>query len=274
MYFDSHTHINNEGYSDAARATLIRDIEASSVDYTVDVGFDLPSSRMAATHALFYPWCYAAVGVHPHNASELTQEVLDAMERLTAEEDVVAIGEIGLDYFRNLSPKNVQINAFQKQIALALKLKMPIVIHDRDSDGDVMRILEESGAFSEERKRQFPRNPETGKADARVLLHCFSGTAEDALDAIEHGCTISFSGTVTYKKNDKTQNAAMKTPFAHMLVETDAPYLAPEPYRGKKNTSPLIAYTVQKIAALRGVSEKELAEWTKQNALRFFGIHT
>jgi len=149
---------------------------------------------------------------------------------------------------------------------------MPIVIHDRDSGGEVMRILEACGAFSEERKRAFARNAVTGKADARVLLHCFSGTDEEALAAIEQGCTISIAGTVTYKKNDRTKDVARSIPLAHMLVETDAPYLTPEPFRGKRNSSPLIKYTVRCIAGLRGLSVEEVAQATAENARRFFGI--
>jgi TatD DNase family protein len=272
MYFDSHTHINNEKYTPAQRLDLIRSIEQSDVDFVVDIGFDKESSKMATKHAMEYDWCFAAVGVHPHNAEEYTSDDINVFRRLASEPDVVAIGEIGLDFFRDLSPRGVQRKVFREMIRLALDIEMPISIHDRDSDGEVLRILEEEGAFSRERKCAFPANPETGRSDARVLLHCFSGDVEDAFQAIENGCTISIAGPVTYKNNKKTVGVATSIPMAHMLVETDAPYLAPEPFRGKQNSSPLIQYTVGRIAALRDSSPAEVAAVTKSNAMRFFGI--
>jgi TatD DNase family protein len=272
MYFDSHTHINNERYTPKQRLELVRSIEKSDVDYVVDIGFDKESSKMAAKHAMEHVWCFAAVGVHPHYADEAPSDAAEVFRRLADEPDVVAIGEIGLDFFRDISPRNIQRKVFREMIRLALELQMPISIHDRDSKGEVLRILEEEGAFSKERKSLFPVNPETGKEDARVLLHCFSGDAEDALRSIDLGCTISIAGPVTYKNNKKTAEVAASIPIAHMLAETDAPYLTPEPFRGKPNSSPLIQYTVERIAELREMSPEEVAAITKANAMRFFGI--
>lgn len=296
ILFDSHTHINAEGYTEEERTALKDRIEASAVAYVVDVGFDLPSSRIAARNALERAWCFAAVGVHPHDAQTLTDEGLAELRGLvgasgkadgtdgtddiggaagtgrTGASGVVAIGEIGLDYYRDLSPRDVQQEAFRRQIRLALEVCAPITIHDRDSAGDTIRILKEEGAFSEARRAAFPANPMTGVPDARVLLHCFSGSAEQALDYIKLGCTISIAGPVTYKNNKKTVLAAEEIPLAHMLIETDAPYLTPEPLRGTPNESPNVEYVCRKIADLRGVPYEEIADATRENALRFFGI--
>jgi TatD DNase family protein len=272
MIFDSHAHINYDGYSDEEREELIRDIEASEVSYVLDVGFDLPSSRVAAANAERLPWCFAAVGLHPHDAADATDETVAQIRALLGRSGVVAVGEIGLDYYRNLSPRDVQQALFRKLLRIARELELPLTIHDRDSEGDTLRILKEEGLFDAQRKAAFAPNPETGIPDARVLLHCFSGTADEALAAIELGATISIAGPVTYKKNDKTREVAARIPLAHMLIETDAPYLSPEPFRGKPNSSPFIVFTARKIAEVRGVSEQELEDATCRNALRFFGI--
>jgi TatD DNase family protein len=272
MIFDSHAHINYDGYSDAEREELIHAIEESEVDYVLDVGFDLPSSRVAAAHAKRLPWCFAAVGLHPHDAAGATDETVAGIRELLSGSGVVAVGEIGLDYYRDLSPRDAQRDMFRKQLRIAVEYGLPVTIHDRDSEGDTLRILKEEGLFDAARKAAFAPNPETGIADARVLLHCFSGTADEALAAIELGATISIAGPVTYKKNDKTREVCARVPLSHMLIETDAPYLSPEPFRGKPNSSPFIVFTARKIAEVRGISERELEGATCQNALRFFGI--
>ncbi|MDR0852625.1 MAG: TatD family hydrolase [Clostridiales Family XIII bacterium] len=272
MFFDSHAHINHEEYSPEARAQLARSIELSDVGFVVDVGFDLNSSAQAVADAAQYDWCYAAVGVHPHDAAEMNDEILTRIEALAAAPKVVAIGEIGLDFFRNISPEDDQRYWFRKQIRLGLKLGLPILIHDRDSAGETIRILTEEGALSDMRRSVFPPNPVTGIPDARILLHCYSGTADEALLLIEQGATISLAGPVTYKKNTKTAEVAARVPLSHLLIETDAPYLSPEPFRGKPNSSPFVVHTAQKIADFRGVARSEIEETTCANACRFFGI--
>jgi TatD DNase family protein len=247
-------------------------IEASAVAYVLDVGFDMQSSRVAVADAAARPWCFAAVGVHPHDAEGLTDADLDELRRLAASPGVKAIGEIGLDYYRDLSPRDAQKDAFRRQIRLALELGMPISIHDRDSGGETLEILEDEGAFSDARKGLFPANPETGIADARVLLHCFSGSAEQAAALVDLGATISIAGPVTYKNNKKTVRVAETVPLAHLLIETDAPYLTPEPLRGTPNHSANVEYTARKIAEIRGISYEEVARATCGNAKRFLNI--
>jgi TatD DNase family protein len=272
MYFDSHTHLDTCVSDDYSKDEVISDIEDSDVDFVVDIGFDLPSSEIVAANAALYPWCYAAVGVHPHEVEVMDESTLDALRVLLAQPKVVAVGEIGLDYYRDLSPRDLQQFWFRRQIQLALELDMPITVHDRDSEGDTLRILEEEGAFSGERRARFAPNPVDGIPDARVLLHCFSGDADAALALIDKGATISIAGPVTYKKNDMTKEVARRVPLEHLLVETDAPYLAPVPMRGKPNKTPFVKFTSDYIAELRNVEFDAIAEATSTNAKRFFGI--
>jgi TatD DNase family protein len=272
MFFDSHTHLNNEGYSDAGRAELIAAIEASDVSYVVDVGFDLESSAMAAAHAAKYPWCYAAAGFHPHDARAVDEEALLLIRGLAGKKKVVAVGEIGLDYYRNLSSKEDQQYWFRRQIRLALELKMPIIIHDRDANADVLRILKEEGVFDADRTGLFPEHPADGRPDARLLLHCFSGSRDLAEQYVKLGATISIAGPVTYKNARRLVEVVESISAGRLLIETDAPYLTPEPFRGKPNASPLIAYTAAKVAGIKGLTTEEMAKITCDNAKHFFGI--
>ena len=270
MLFDSHTHMNNEGFTGNQREALAKEIEASAVSYVCDVGFDLESSVIAAKHAEKYPWCYAAVGFHPHNAKEMDETSLQMIKALAKKPKVKAIGETGLDFFRNISPRDVQRDAFRKQIRLANELKMPIVVHSRDADQEVLDILREEQAFSNERIGWFPDIH--GKPDARVLLHCFSGSKEIAKQYVKLGATISIAGPITYQNARKGIEIVEEIPIEYLLIETDAPYLTPEPFRGKRNKTPYIEYTAKKIAEIKGMTYEEVAKITCENAKRFFGI--
>lgn len=286
MLFDSHAHLNNDGMSEKDRNAMVAAIEDSPLDYVMDIGFDLASSKLAVDHAAKYPWCYAAVGYHPHDAKDLDEMSLAMIKGLAKKQKVMAIGEIGLDFHYDHSPRDVQREAFRKQIRLANELKMPIVIHSREADQEVMDILKEEGAFSDERKSWFPKRPApkgwakpcaSGAADgfcddARVLLHCFSGSAELGKQYIRLGATLSIAGPVTYKNNRKTCAVVEEIPLAFLLVETDSPYLTPEPFRGKKNMPPFVEHTARKVAQLKEVSFEEVAAATKENAMRFYGI--
>jgi TatD DNase family protein len=259
--FDSHTHVNYDDMDAEQRAALIREIEASDVGIIIDVGFDLPSSELSAELAQVYPWYYAAAGFHPHDAEALNETSFAGLKALTQLDRVVAVGEIGLDYYRDLSPRDVQKDAFKRQIQLALETGLPMLIHDRDSGGEAIEILISEGALDAKRKD-----------DPRVLLHCYSGTADEALRAIDMGAMISIAGPVTYKKNERLHEVARRVPLRSMLIETDAPFLSPVPYRGKRNKSPYIEYTADAIAQLRGISYEEVADATYENGRRFFGI--
>lgn len=248
------------------------------MSYAMDIGFDLESSAMAAEHAAAWPWCYAAVGCHPHDAKEMDDMKLALIRDLAAKDKVVAIGEIGLDFHYDLSDRDVQREWFRKQIRLANELKMPIVIHAREADQEVMDILKEEGAFSNERKGWFPERPilKEGRPafapDARVLLHCFSGSAELGKQYVKLGATISVAGPVTYKNNKKTVAMVEAVPLEYLLVETDSPYLTPVPFRGKRNIPLFVEYTARKVAEIKDVSFEEVAKATRENAKRFYGI--
>ena len=269
--FDSHTHINNEDYTPEERENLIKEIEASDVEYVMDVGCDLPTSRMAVEHSNRLPWCYGAVGIHPHDAKNMDQAALDEIRQMAAEKKIMAIGEIGLDYHYDFSPREDQRECFRKQIRLANQLKMPIIIHTREADGETVDILKEEGAFSDERKSWFPKKPD-GTPDARVLLHCYSGSKELAEEYVKLGATISVAGPLTYKNNKKTPKVVEAVSIDNLLVETDAPYLTPEPFRGKPNKSPYVEHTARRMALIKGMDYEDVARITMENAKRFFGI--
>ena len=212
---------------------------------------------------------------------------------LARKKKVVAIGEIGLDFHYDHSPRDIQREWFRRQIRMANQLKMPIVIHSREADQETMDILKEEGAFSEERKSWFPKRPDPSgytlkksdaakktpddpadhmADDARVLIHCFSGSAELAAQYVKLGATISVAGPVTYKNNRKTVAVVAEVPMDFLLVETDSPYLSPEPLRGRRNMSPNVKYTAQKVAEIKDMTLEEVAAKTKENAMRFYGI--
>lgn len=306
MLFDSHAHLNNADMTEEDRAQMVSQIEASMeagmLEYVMDIGFDPASSELAVAHAQEYPWCHAAVGCHPHDAKVMDEVQLEKIRELTKDPKVCAIGEIGLDFHYDLSPRDVQREWFRRQIRLANELKMPICIHAREADQEVMDILVEEGAFSEERLSWFPKRPdpsgfckgrpagwweaapEAGSQaaspenssgvtrDARVLLHCFSGSAELGKQYVRMGATLSIAGPVTYKNNKKTVSVAEQIPADFLLVETDSPYLSPVPLRGKPNTPPNVEYTARKVAEIKGIPFEELAAKTKENAMRFYGI--
>lgn len=291
MLYDSHTHLNHDGYGPEERAAVIAAIEESQVNHVNDIGIDLASSKMAVDHAEKYPWCHATVGVHPHEAKDADDLTLSMIRMLAQKNEVVAIGEIGLDFHYDFSPRDVQRDVFRQQIRMAVELKMPIVIHSREADQETMDILKEEGAFSDERKTVFPERPVPGtkelpgdmpgeKAkdwssaarDARVLLHCYSGSAELAEQYVRLGAWISIAGPVTYKNNKKTIRVVETIPEQFLMVETDAPYLTPEPFRGRPNMSPYVEHTARRVGVLKGIAYEDICRITMENAKRFFGV--
>lgn len=276
MFFDSHGHLNYERFSREKRSALAEEIEKSGkITYLCDVGFDLKSSMQAVEDAAKYSWCYAAVGVHPHDTDDMNDEVLDGIKELAAKEKVVAIGEIGLDFHYDFSNRENQRLWFRRQIQLANELHMPIIIHSREADQETMTILEEEGAFSDARKNYFlPRKDQKGDLEPHcgVLLHCYSGSAELAREYVKKGATISICGPVTFKNNKKTVQVVKEIPLEYLLIETDTPYLTPEPFRGKENRPYYVEYTARRIAEIKECSLETVAEKTLENATRFFQI--
>lgn len=276
MLFDAHAHLNNDSFTDEERKALIEDIEAfGKLDYMCDIGFDLPSSLQAVKDAEENSWCYAVVGVHPHDTKNMDEDMYELIKGLTKKKKVVAIGEIGLDFHYDLSPRDVQRYWFRRQIQLANELKMPIVIHSREADQETMDILKEEGAFSDERKSWFPKRPGPGGTmvdDARVYIHCYSGSAEMAAQYIALGAVLGICGPVTFKNNKKTKRVVEEVPLDFLLVETDSPYLTPEPFRGRPNKPIYVEYVARKVAELKGMEYEQVAEITERNAMNFYGI--
>lgn len=266
ILFDSHTHLNNDTLTPEERAVLAAEIEESQVRYICDIGFDMPSSRLAVEHANKYPWCFAVVGMHPHDSKDMTEEGMEELRRMSEDPKVVAIGEIGLDFHYDLSPRDDQRYWFRRQIRLANELKMPIVVHSREADRECMDILTEEGAFSEERKSFF----EDGTP--HVDIHCYSGSAEFAKEYLKLGAVLGVDGPLTYKNNRKTVEVVETVPIERLLIETDAPYLTPVPFRGKQNKSQYVEYVARKIAEIKGLTYEEVAEITLNNARKFYII--
>ena len=280
MLYDSHAHLNNEGFSAEERAQFIADIQAAVeeglLSFINDVGFELASSKMACEHAAKYPWCYAVVGCHPHDSKDFDDVQLEMIRALAKKDKVQAIGEIGLDFHYDLSDRDSQRYWFRRQIQLANELRMPIVIHEREANAECLEILKEEGAFSDERKSWFPKRPgPDGEmlADARVLMHCFSGSAELGKQYVKLGATISMAGPLTYKNNRRGVEVAEQIPIEFLLVETDSPYLTPVPHRGKQNRPPYVEFTARRLAEIKEMTFEDVAHITCENAKRFFNIN-
>ncbi len=272
MLFDSHTHLNYEELSDADRKQLAEEIEASELAYLIDVGDCVQSSEQALKDAGDYDWCYAAVGIHPDHASVYTDEDIEEIRKLAAHPKAVAIGEIGLDFYYGKDDQVEQQELFRKQIRLANELRMPIMIHSRDANQLTMDILKEEGAFSDERKSWFTKRPGAYSDDARVQMHCYSGSAEMAEEYIKLGATISLGGPITFKNGKKAVEVFRAIPTEYIMSETDAPYMAPEPLRGRPNKPHYVEHVVRKMAELKGISCEAMCEILVENGKRFFNI--
>ena len=272
ILFDSHSHISDEAFREDKEA-FIEEIRSSQVKYCMDIGSSVKTSQDCVESARKYDFCYAAVGVHPSEVEGLTESALfGCLEAYLSEPKVVAVGEIGLDYHYVDGPsKEEQIYWFEKQIKWAIDYDAPIIIHSREADGDTMECLRRCGAFSKERAAAFPPRPD-GSPDCRVLLHCFSGSAELARQYVKLGATVSLAGPVTFKNARKAVEVAEAVDIGNLLIETDSPYMAPVPMRGKVNKPVYVEYVARKIAEIKGISYEEAAERTLENACRFYGI--
>ena len=274
MLFDAHTHLNFEKYTEEERRGLAAEIEASDVGYIIDVADCVGSAVQALRDADDYPWCYAAVGIHPDHTSTYTDADIEEIRKLAAHPKAVAIGEIGLDFYYGTDDREEQQELFRKQIRLANELRMPIMIHSRDAHQLTMDILKEEGAFSDERKSWFaPRKAVDREVpDARVQMHCFSGSPELALEYVKLGATMSLGGPVTFKNGKKAAEVVRQVPIEYLMSETDAPYMAPVPLRGRPNKSPYIEHIVRRMAILKGLEYEEAAQILTENGKRFFDI--
>lgn len=254
MYFDSHAHLDGERF-DEDRDLVIARAKANGIDYIMNPGADFDSSVRAVELAQKYDMIYAAVGIHPHDASSLDEHMLSMIEMLSKKPKVQAIGEIGLDFHYDYSPRDVQRHWFREQLRLAKRLNLPVIIHDREANQETFDTLSEENAF------------ETG-----VLMHCYSGSAELAKAYVKKGAYISIAGPVTFKNSRKLIEVVAAVPLERLLIETDAPYMTPEPFRGKRNESLYVTYVCEKIAQIKEIQVKEAALATTANAKTFFKI--
>ena len=251
--FDTHAHYDDAAF-DADREALLAALPENGVGLVVNPGCDLPSSRTAIALAEKYPHVYAAVGVHPENCGDWEDAFLSQLRQLAARDKVRAIGEIGLDYYWEENPSRaLQQKVFRAQMELADSLGLPVIVHDREAHGDSLAIV-----------RDFPH--------VRGVFHCYSGSVEMAQELVKRGWMISFTGVLTYKNARKAVEAAREIPLEHLMIETDSPYMAPVPCRGKRNDSTLVRYVCEKLSEIKGIPVEECARVTLENGKRFFGI--
>ena len=246
MLIDSHAHIQLDKF-DVDRGAVLERAQEAGVHAMMVIGVDLETSRGAIALAEKYNQVYATIGMHPHDAKDLHDETIHIFHELAAHPKVVALGEMGLDYYRNLSPRPIQQAAFERQLDLAEELALPVVIHNREAYHDILPILH------------------ARRGRVRGVMHCFSGDVEIMHQSLALGFHIGIGGPVTYRKSDALQEVAQKVPADALLVETDCPWLAPQFRRGKRNEPAYVRATAEKIAELRGISLEEIGEITTRN---------
>lgn len=251
---DSHAHLNDPAFSPDLPEVLGR-LKEARVQAVINVGYDLRSSREAVVQAHNWPFLKAAVAVHPHEAASFDEEGARVIRALALDRVVVAIGETGLDYYRNLSPRRKQEEVFRWHLNLAKQLNLPVIIHDREAHKDVLRIL---------------RQEAIGLPGG--VMHCFSGTWEMARSFLDLGFYISLAGSITFKNADNLREVAAKIPLERLLIETDAPYLTPAPYRGQRNEPANLRFVAEGVASARGVPVEEVIEATAHNARTLFRL--
>ncbi len=259
LLFDSHCHLDPETYGgDEGVDAVIATARAAGVGrmLTVGSGYGHGSATRAVAVAQRHPDVWASVGVHPHDASEWGPKVEAALRALAASDRVVAWGEIGLDFYYDNSPRGLQRQALRAQIRIGLALALPLIIHDRDSEGETFAILQDEGAFD----------------GAGVLYHCYAGDVSFMNDLVAAGGYVSIPGVVTFKKSLDTQAVAAAVPLDRLLIETDSPFLTPEPLRGRRNEPCHVGLTADHVARLRGLDFDTLAAATSENARRFFRL--
>ncbi len=250
--YDTHAHLDDSMF-DKDRDEVIKKIKESGVGLVNNIAADISSSYAAISLAEKYDFIYATVGVHPSDVLSMTEDDIETLRKLSKHPKVVAIGEIGLDYHYDDADPDLQKHWFRAQLDLAKELDMPVVIHDRDSKGECLSILKE-------------------KKITKGVVHCFSGSAETARELIKMGLFISFTGVITFKNARRAIEALKAIPMDRLFIETDSPYMSPEPFRGQRNDSSLVYRIAEKIAEIRQIPLDEVIQATCENAIRFFGI--
>ena len=252
MFFESHAHYDDRRF-DGDRDEVLAGLKAAGVDTVVHASDTVASSRRGLALAEEYGFIYVAVGVHPHNASRMKDGDIDLLRRLAGHKKAVAIGEIGLDFHYDNSPRDVQQKRFGEQLALSLETGLPVIIHSREADRLTFDMIKESGV-------------------RRGVIHCYSGSADMAAEYVRLGFHIGVGGVVTYPSARRLVETVRAVPMSAILIETDCPYLSPEPMRGRRNDSSNLVYINKKIAEIKGTSPEEVAGITKENAERLFEI--
>ena len=252
MVFDTHAHYDSGAFN-ADREQVLASMPERGVGLILDPGCEIESSRAALALAERFPFVYAAVGIHPEDREKLPPDALGTIRALAAHEKCVAIGEVGLDYYWDAAHKDEQKALFAAQLALAVELDLPVIVHDREAHADSLAIV-----------REFPA--------ARGVFHCFSGSVEMARELWKLGWYVGFDGPLTYKNARKAVAVASEAPLDRILIETDAPYLAPAPLRGTRNDSRALVHVAAKLAALRGMTAEEIVARTAENGRRLFGV--
>lgn len=250
---DSHCHLDFKQY-DGRRDSVVQAARQAGVHTIINIGVDLHTSQNSINLAHRFDSMYATVGVHPHDSKTLTTEILEQFRSMAADKRVVAIGEIGLDYYRDHSPRDVQREAFRTQLELAMDLDLPVVIHTREAFDDTVAIVR-------------PYAP----ALTGGVFHCFPGDANQAAEVIDLGFHISVGGTITYK-NSRSAIMTAEVDLDRIVLETDAPFLTPMPFRGKTNSPAYIPYICRKLAELKGLSVEQVEEITDRNCQKLFGL--
>lgn len=249
--FDSHAHYDDKQF-DADRDELLQSLPQKGVCGVINCASDLPTAQTCLQLADRFAYCWAAVGIHPHEAEDAPPDAIGRVAEMTRHPKVVAIGEIGLDYHYDFSPRDVQKELLEKQLVLAKKLRLPVILHDREAHGDMMELL----------RRHRPVG----------VMHCFSGSVELMKETVALGLYIGLGGAVTFKNARHPVEVARQVPIDRLLIETDCPYMTPVPHRGRRNDSTELRYVVEKIAAVREMDEQELVDQTRENAVKLFGL--
>ncbi len=255
MIFESHAHYDDEQFN-KDREALFKRLPDEGIQYVINIGADLRSSRRSIEMAKRYPFIFASVGVHPHDVKEMKEENLEHLLHMAAYEKVVAIGEIGLDYYYDNSPRSIQKLWFREQLKLAKDLELPVVIHSRDASQDTFDIIMEA---------------ELG--ETKGVIHCYSGSVEMAKEYVKQGFYIGVGGVITFNNTKTLKEVVKEIPLENILVETDAPYLAPVPHRGERNDSTYLVHIIKAIAEIKGISPEEVEEVTYQNGKKLFFGH-
>ena len=252
MLFDTHAHLNDEAF-EGDREELILGLKEKGIEYVMNVGCCLDSSGDCIAMAEKYPFIYASIGSHPDSAGEVCEELMETYLKMSKHPKVKAIGEIGLDYYYEGFDRQIQARAFEMQMALAQQVNLPVIVHERDAHEDGMAIV-----------RKFP--------EVTGVFHCYSGSAEMARQLVDLGWYIGFTGVLTFKNARKAVETAATIPLERIVLETDCPYMSPEPYRGKRNDPGRLIHMAEKLAEIRGLPVEEIVEITTENAKRLYRI--